>query len=109
MTNLSTGRKLTILGKIVLNHAGRSRTGSALLQAGKSTAVRVGNILHLLWLQVTGFVFLAIAMVAGFACYREYVQFQIGKVGPGRSLLAGTVTLMFAWFGVSSFWRATKK
>jgi hypothetical protein len=109
MTNLSTARKLTILGKIVLNHAGRSRTGTALLQAGKSTAVRVGNILHLLWLQVTGFVFLSIAVVAGFACHREYVQYEMGKIGPGRALLAACVTLMFAWFGMTSFWRAMKR
>src|SRR5215813_2998859 len=109
MTTLSTARKLSILGRIVLNHAGRSKTGNALLQAGKSTAVRVGNILHLLWLQVTGFVFLSIGIIAGFACYREYFQYQAGKVGPGRAILAACVTLMFAWFGVSSFWRAGKK
>ena len=109
MTNLSTARKLSILGRIVLNHAGRSRTGNAILQAGKSTALRVGNILHLLWLQVTGFVFLSIGIIAGFACYREYVQYQADKIGPGRALLAASVTIMFAWFGVSSFWRAGKR
>jgi hypothetical protein len=109
MTTLSTSRKLTILGRIVLDHAGRSKTGNALIQAGKNTAVRVGSILHLLWLQVTGFVFLSIALIAGFACYREYIQYLAGKVGPGRALLAAGVTLMFAWFGMSSFWRAGKK
>jgi len=109
MTTVSTARKLSILGRIVMQQAGRSRTAGALWQAGRATAFSVGRVLHLLWLQVTGFVFLVIALTASFAFRREYAQYQAGVIGPGKAYLAGGVTLMFLWFGVSSFWRAGKK
>ena len=102
-------RKASILGRLIVQQAGRSRTVSALLQAGRSTAVNIGRILHLLWLQVTGFVFLCIACIAGVALRREYVQYHAGGIGPGKVLLAAGVTLMFLWFGLSSFWRAGRK
>jgi len=109
MTNLSTARKLSILGRIVLDHAGRNRTAGALIQAAKTTALSIGHVLHQLWLQVTGFIFLGIAAIAGFAFGREYAQYRQGAMGPGRAILAGCVTVMFAWFGLTSFWRAVRK
>jgi len=92
-----------------MQQAGRSRTGSALWQAGRTTALSVGRVLHLLWLQVTGFVFLCIALIAGLALRREYGLYHSGVVGSGKVWLAGGVTLMFLWFGLSSFWRAGRK
>ena len=109
MTTVSTARKLSILGRIVMQQAGRSRTGNALWQAGRATALSVGRVLHLLWLQVTGFVFLTIALTAGFALRREYLHYRAGNIGPGKVYLAAGVTLMFIWFGLSSFWRAGRK
>lgn len=109
MTNLSAARKISILGRIVLDHAGRNRTAGALMNAAKATVLHVGHILHLLWLQVTGFIFLGIGVIAGFAFHREYGQYQQGLIGPGRAILAGCVTLMFVWFGLTSFWRAARK
>jgi len=109
MTTVSTARKLSILGRIVMQQAGQSRTANALLQAGRTTALSVGKVLHLLWLQVTGFVFLVIALTAGVALRREYVQYHAGGVGSGRVYLAASVTLLFLWFGLSSFWQAGKK
>jgi len=92
-----------------MQQAGVSRTANALLQAGRTTASSVGRVLHLLWLQVTGFVFLCIALIAGLALRREYVLYQSGNVGSGKVWLAAIVTLMFLWFGLSSFWRAGRK
>ena len=92
-----------------MQQVGRSRTGGALLQAWRTTVLNVGRVLHLLWLQVTGFVFLCIALIAGVALRREYIQYRAGSVGPGKVLLAAGVTLLFLWFGVSSFWRARPK
>ncbi len=109
MTNLSAARKISILGRIVLDHAGRNRTTGAVINAAKATAFHVGHILHQLWLQVTGFIFLGIGVIAGFAFEREYAQYQQGLVGPGRAALAACVTLMFAWFGLTSFWRAVRR
>ena len=109
MTTVSTARKLSVLGRIVMQQAGRSRTGNALWQAGRATVSSVGRVLHLLWLQVTGFVFLTIALTAGLALRREYALHKAGGIGPGKVYLAAGVTLMFLWFGLSSFWRAGKK
>jgi hypothetical protein len=109
MTTVSTARKLSILGRIVIEQAGRSRTANALLQAGRTTALSVGRVLHLRWLQVTGFVFLIIALTAGLALRREYLLYQSGNTGSGKVWLAAGVTLMFLWFGLSSFWRAGRK
>jgi len=109
MTNLSTARKISILGRIVLDQAGRNRTAGALIQGAKTAAFHVGHVLHQLWLQVTGFIFLGIAAIAGFALQHEYAQYRLGQMGPGRAILAACVTLMFAWFGLSSFWRAGRK
>ena len=109
MTTVSTARKLSVLGRVVMQQAGRSRVANALMHAGRTTAVSVGRVLHLLWLQVTGFVFLCIAMVAGFALQREWVRYQAGTAGVAKVMLAVFVTLMFLWFGISSFWRAGKR
>jgi hypothetical protein len=109
MATVSTARKLSILGRVVMQQAGRSRVANALMHAGRTTAVSVGRVLHLLWLEVTGFVFLCIAMIAGLALHREYIRYQAGTAGVGKVVLAVSVTLMFLWFGLSSFWRAGKR
>lgn len=109
MTTVSTARKLSILGRVVMQQAGRSRVASALMHAGRTTALSVGRVLHLLWLQVTGFIFLCIAMIAGLALQREWVRYQAGSASVGKVVLAVFVTLMFLWFGISSFWRAGKR
>jgi hypothetical protein len=69
------------------------------------TLRRVGRIL---WLEVTGFLFLSIAAVGGVAGWREYHAFAAGKAGPGRALVAVLFALVFAYFGVTSFWKARK-
>jgi len=109
MANLSTARKLSILGRLALQRTGQKRTFDALLQAGRVTAGHVARVLHVLWLEVTGFVFLGIAVIVGFALHHEYGQYQAGKIGSGRVWLAAGVTLMFAWFGLTSFWRARNR
>jgi hypothetical protein len=67
-------------------------------------------VLHQLWLEVTGFTFLAMAAVGAMAVIREYGRYQSGHAaGPGRLVLAICFTLSFTWFGVSSFWRVNKR
>ena len=70
-----------------------------------STLRRVGKIL---WLEVTGFLFLWLALIGGFACWREYHAYAAGKVGVSRAVLAGLFALLFAYFGMSSFLKARK-
>lgn len=77
-------------------------------------AVRVtlhsfGRVLHQLWLEVTGFVFLAMAGIGGIALSREFAKYQAGKAGPGRVAIAACFCLIFGYFGFSSFWRVRRK
>jgi len=62
-----------------------------------------------LWLEVTGFVFLALAAIGGLAFAREYAKYHSGHVGLDRVVLAICFTALFGWFGLSSFWRVRKK
>ena len=90
--------------------AARSRTGSAVLKGLRATASSLGGVLHQLWLEVTGFVFLAIASAGAFEGFREYGKYRAGlEPGPGRMILAVCFTISFAWFGLSSFVRIGKK
>jgi len=109
MVNLSTARKLSLLAKFGLRQAQQTRSWGAFLHAGRITATHVGRILHQLWLEVTGFVFLVLAGIGSLAIFREYSQYQGGKTNPGRIVVAICFTVMFAWFGVTSFWKTRKK
>lgn len=96
--------------KAVVNVVESSRTGRALLAGLRQTGRSVGRVLYQLWLEVTGFVFLAMAGVGAMAGIREYGKYQSGHAnGPGRLLLAICFTISFAWFGLTSFWRVKRK
>jgi hypothetical protein len=111
--SVSTARKVGIAARVAARmtsqRAGRSRLVSAAWKGLRVTAVSVGRVLRILWLEVTGFVFLTLAFIGGVALSREYAKYETGRVGPGRVVLAVCFTLTFAWFGVSSFWRARRK
>jgi len=87
-----------------------SRTGRAVLAGIRATAQSFGRVLHQLWLEVTGFMFLAMAGIGAMAGMREYGRYQSGHAaGPGRLVLAVCFTVSFAWFGISSFWRVRRR
>ena len=109
MTKLSTVRKLNILARVISGSAGRNRTVSAVFKGVRTTASHFGRVLHQLWLEVTGFVFLALAFIGAAAFFREYARYQAGQTTTGRVLVAIIFTLTFVWFGVTSFWRVWKK
>jgi len=99
-----------VAANMIANRVGRSRAGSAALAGFRATARSFGRILHQLWLEVTGFTFLAIAAIGALAGVREYGKYQSGHAaGPGRLVLAVCFTVSFAWFGLSSFWRVKRK
>ena len=109
MVQLSTVRKLTILARVVSQSAGRNRTVSAVFKGVRTSAAHFGRVLHQLWLEVTGFVLLALAFIGGIAFFREFARYQAGQTTTGRVAVAIVFTLTFVWFGVSSFWRVWKK
>src|SRR6516164_3951423 len=97
--------------RVVRDMAGRSRRVNAAIKALRATGRSFAHILHLLWLEVIGTVFLAMAGIGGIALAREYAKYAAGRATAGRVALAVYVcfTLTFAWFGLSSFWRVHRK
>jgi hypothetical protein len=80
------------------------------LFAGAGAFVKaISHVLHMLWLEVTGFVFLCFAIIGGFALFREYPGLRAGTVSQGKFGVTLLFSLMFAWFGLTSFWRARRK
>jgi hypothetical protein len=68
--------------------AGKTRIGAAALSGLRATASSFARVLHQLWLEITGFVFLALALIGGSAAVREYAKYQAGNQGLGRVLIA---------------------
>jgi hypothetical protein len=109
MTNVSTARKVGIAARIAGAQVRRSRTYGAVLNGARATLSHFAGVLRQLWLEITGFVFLAFAGVGLVAFVREYTSFHSGKGTSGHVAAAAGFTLMFGWFGVSSFWRARSR
>ena len=103
-------KKIGIGLRLAMEQIRRTRTGAAVFRAVQSTALSFGRVLHQLFLEVTGFTFLAIAAIGAIALFREYGKYHAGLTpGPGRFVLAVCFTLSFAWFGLSSFWRVRRR
>jgi hypothetical protein len=94
-----------VLGQEVLN----TRVGAAAVSGLRATASAFARVLHQLWLEVTGFIFLGLALIGGFAIPREYAKYQAGEQGPARLLVALCFCFTFGYFGLSSFWRVRRK
>lgn len=58
---------------------------------------------HILWNEVIGFLFLCLAIIFGFNGVHAYLHHEGAKL-----LLAVPITLIMAWFGLSSFLKARK-
>lgn len=80
-----------------------------MLSAVTTTARSFGRVAHLLWLEVTGLLFLVMALGFAGASFKEYGKYHAGQVGSGRLAIAICFTVAFAWFGLSSFWRVRRK
>jgi hypothetical protein len=109
MAQVSTGRKLGVVARVASRQLKGSRTLAVIGKAAQATAAHTGRVLGQLWLEVTGFVFLALAGIGFLAFCREYVKYHQGQASSGRMMVAVCFTLVFAWFGFSSFWRVKKR
>ncbi len=109
MSRVSTAQKVGIVARVAGQQVKRSRTARAVKGAVWTMARAFGKVLHQLWLEVTGLVFLIMAASGGAGAAHEYAKYQAGKVGFARVALAICFTVTFAWFGVSSFWRVRRK
>lgn len=94
---------------MAMRQAGSSRLLRA-GYAGISTTLRsFARVAHLLWLQVTGLFFCAFALIFALRLPKAYASHTAGTSPRYQFVLLACMTLMFAWFGVSSFWRARKR
>jgi len=109
VNKVSTVQKLGVVARVASQQAQRSRTVRAVKGAISTTARAFGSVLHQLWLEVTGLVFLLMAASGGIASAHEYAKYHAGHAGVGRVAVAICFTVTFAWFGVSSFLRVKKK
>lgn len=98
-----------MVARVATEQAKRSRTVRAASHAAATTAKAFGRVLHQLWLEVTGVIFLIMALSFAGATVKEYGKYHAGQAGLGRVGIAICFTVTFAWFGVSSFWRVKKK
>jgi len=106
MANVSTARKLGIAARIAGQQVKGSRTLSAVMSGARTALKHFSGVAHQLWLEITGFAFLVFAAGGAIAMVREYNSYHLGKVTSSHLLLAAGFTALFAWFGISSFWRA---
>jgi hypothetical protein len=109
VSKVSTVQKLGVLARVAGQQVKRSRIGRAAAGAVSTTARAFGRAAHQLWLEVTGFIFLAMAGAGGIEAVREYGKHQAGRAGVRGMVVAICFTVTFAWFGVSSFWRVRQK
>ncbi len=109
MANASTARKLGIAARIAGQQVKRSRTYGAVLSGARATLSHFFAVLRQLWLEVTGFVFLAFATVGAVALVKEYAAYHSGRSTPSKVAAAAAFTLTFGWFGISSFFRARSR
>lgn len=109
MANVSTARKLGIAARVAGQQVRRTRTYGAILNAARATMGRFRAVLHQLWLEITGFVFLAFAVIGWWGLAREYASYHNGKGNPSHVAAAAAFSLVFSWFGISSFLRARNR
>jgi len=109
VSKVSTLRKAGVVARVAWDQAGRSRTFGAAMNAVRTTARSFGRALHQLWLEMTGLIFLVMALGFAGATVREYGKFHAGQAGASRLALAIGATVIFAWFGLTSFWRVMRK
>lgn len=109
VSKVSNWRKAGVVARVAGQQVQGSRTFNALMAGARTTARSLGRAMHQLWLEVTGMIFLLMALSFAAATFKEYGKYHAGQVGPHRLELAVICTLAFAWFGLSSFWKVRRK
>jgi hypothetical protein len=80
------------------------------MSGARTTGRSLGRAAHQLWLEVTGVIFLILALSFAGASVKEYEKYHAAGGGGGARLaIAISFTVIFGWFGLSSFWRARRK
>lgn len=109
VSKVSAWQKAGAVARVAGRQARSSRTLNAILGGVRTTLRSFSHALHQLWLEVTGMLFLTIAAFGAIALVREYMKYEAGSAPLGRVVIAICFTLIFTWFGLTSFWRVRKK
>lgn len=109
MASTSTTRIAGLAARVFGQQVKQSRAYGAVMQGARTMFSHFASALHQLWLEVTGFVFLAFAGIGVVFLVREYSAYHAGRGTSGRIAEAAGFALVFGWFGVSSFWKARRK
>jgi hypothetical protein len=109
VTRVSSVRKLGVVARVAGQQVKRSRMARAASNAVAATARSFGKVMHQLWLEVIGVVFLGMAAIGAIESAKEYAKHAAGRAGLRGVVVAICFTVTFAWFGVSSFWRVRQK
>ena len=94
---------------MVAEQAGRNRIVGALFSGARATIASFTHVFHILWLEVTGFIFLSLGFIGAMAGVREYHKSGLAAANMNKVWASGLFAVLFAYFGVTSFWRARKK
>lgn len=105
----SFGRQGRAALRVAGRRAGENRWARAFYRGGSSFVGSVGHVVHALWLEVTGFLFLVLAVIGAGATVREYHRYVAGAIARNRVVLAGIFTVLFLYFGIESFVRSRRK
>ena len=108
-TSQDFGRQSRAALRVAGRKTAENRWVRAFYSAGRVTSASVSRVMHVLWLEVTGFLFLVLAVLGGGATVREYHRYLAGTTTRGRIAVAAVFTLLFLYFGVHSFWLSRKK
>lgn len=108
-SDLSVGEKAVVLGRSAfrtVEGAAQKTRWTRGLWAGTAAAVRsLSRTAHFLFLEIAGVFFLFFALAGAVKTYTAWQQH-----GGRNAVAAGTVfTMLFLYFGFSSFWRARRK
>ena len=109
MAQRDLGTQGRALFRVAGRKTGESRWVRAFYKAGSVTLRNVTRVLHVLWLEIAGLLFLTLALVGGAAAVREYHRRLAGSGSAGKMLIAALFACMFLYFGVSSFWKSRKR
>ena len=113
VAELSSSRKALVAAQVATRVVSRTARRSRLLGAAwsgiRAAALSLGRVVHRIWLEVTGVFFVVFALVGGMAAWREYPVYRAGRADLFHLLAPALFSVLFTWFGVTSFWRAHRK
>ena len=97
------------MARVAKQQIGRSRTFNAIVSAVRTTIRSFTRAAHQLWLEVMGTLFLVMALFGASKLVPDYLQYHAGRSTASHVAVIAGFTATFAWFGVTSFWRARRK